>query len=135
MTAADYIGVNKNKQITQTMMVSGALAGLAGSILYLGVQGEIPVTSGMFDIPAEGFQGITLALIAFNSPVGIMASSMFLGVMLNAEAALEVARINPYVSDAIIAIIILLTAVTNFVIMYKPEEKIKQWMDGEIEVE
>lgn len=103
------------------MVLSGAMAGLAGAIYYLGVQETLPLPGS--DLPGEGFQGITLSLIAFNSPLGLFGSAAFSSIILNAETVLDPAVVNPYISDAILAIVIYGTAIVNFFVMYRPHDK------------
>jgi simple sugar transport system permease protein len=102
-------------------MISGALAGLAGAIYYLGVQ-ETLIKPGL-DIPAEGFQGIMLSLIAFNSPIGLIGSTFFVGAMTNASQLIEANGINPYVTDAILALSIFGASIANYFVIYRPHDK------------
>ena len=106
------------------MMISGALAGLAGAIMYLGVEGNFPAISKVKDIPATGFQGIALSLIAFNSPLGLIGSTMFMGIMANASEGMVTAGLNPHVTDTVMGVVIFLTAVVNFFVMYTPHQKL-----------
>jgi simple sugar transport system permease protein len=103
------------------MMISGALAGLAGSIFYLGIE-ETILKPGL-DIPAQGFQGITLSLIAFNNPLGLFGSTLFVGMMTNAKAAINAEGINPYITDAILALTIFGASLANFFVIYRPHDK------------
>ena len=63
---SDYIGINKNKEIIKTLMISGALAGFAGAIYYCGVLDLFSDPTTLNDLPGQGFQGITVALVGFS---------------------------------------------------------------------
>lgn len=80
-TTADYSGINKKHLILSTMMISGALSGLAGFIWYFSAeQGtiDISISSGPLYI---GFNAIAIALIVFNNPVAIIFSSLIFSII------------------------------------------------------
>ncbi len=70
----DYLGIDSSKEIIRTMALSGALAGLAGGIYFIGYNVNLP-TDQQKDIMPWAFDGITIALLGFNSPIGIIGSS------------------------------------------------------------
>ncbi|MDZ7293581.1 ABC transporter permease subunit [Mycoplasmopsis pulmonis] len=72
--ASDYSGTNKNVLNMSVFFVSGMFAGLAGIIMFLMRDRFVPVNS--FPLPA-GFDTIVISLIAYNSPIGIVFSSLF----------------------------------------------------------
>lgn len=125
-SAADYIGMKGDRSLIQTMMISGALAGFAGAVFYIGTQGVLKSPQGA--LPAEGFQGITLSLLAFNSPVGLIGSAMFVGVMENGRTAIAAGGTNQYVIDAVLALAIYGSAIVNFFLIYRPHDKFLNWM-------
>lgn len=60
------------------MSISGALSGLAGAIMVLGVSGNIGLLAGQ---EGYGFNGIAVSLIAANSPLAcIPAGLLFAGL-------------------------------------------------------
>lgn len=68
-------GINTLSTVVWSFVLSGALAGLAGAGLVLG--GEREVVSGGFG-GSIGFTGIVVALVARNSPVGVIfAAALF----------------------------------------------------------
>ena len=62
---AEYTGVNSRRMILQVMLVSGAVAGLAGVIFVLGPNGGRFLQTFS---PGYGFLGITVALLARAKP-------------------------------------------------------------------
>jgi len=91
--AAHYAGISISKTIIVTMMISGALAGLAavnsvmGSTHYLNL-----------NFPAgAGFIGIAIALMGRQHPVGILLSSILFGALIQGgfDLSLEKANIPP----------------------------------------
>ncbi len=120
-SAARYIGMNHNREIYKKMMLSGALAGLAGSIYYLGIKESLPAIG--LDIPGEGFNGITISLLAFNNPIGVLFSSIFISMLINANLLVSSA-LDPEMSDLIIGIIILTISLSQFLMIYQPISKL-----------
>ncbi len=78
-----YLGINSKKEIMKTMLISGGLAGLAGTIYLTGFE----VTGGLFsgselvELPGTSFDGIAIALIGYNSPLGVLASSFLFSIL------------------------------------------------------
>lgn len=75
--AADAARINGGRIRIQAMALSGALCGLAGGVEYAGVVGQI--SSGFSQ--NWGFLAIPVALIGGLHPLGIVASSGFVGAL------------------------------------------------------
>jgi general nucleoside transport system permease protein len=79
MTAARYAGMSATGSIILAMSISGALAGLGGSMEVLGT-----VTQMSTDISTGvGFTAIALALLAGNRPLGIVIGGLLFGALNN----------------------------------------------------
>lgn len=76
--AAQNAGIDVNKNIIYSMLISGALAGLAGSLSLTGSSNPILHVLSVFE--NNGFNGLSVALIAGSSPFGCI----FAGVMFSA---------------------------------------------------
>lgn len=74
--ASRYAGMNVNKNIVLSMVISGALAGLAGAMEALGTFGYIASLSGFTGI---GFDGIAVALLGANTPLGVVFGATLFG--------------------------------------------------------
>ncbi len=75
--AARTAGIPVHRRIYQAMAASGALAGIAGAVWVLGTEYKFPATLGA----PYGFDGIAIALIGQNHPLGICAAALFFGVL------------------------------------------------------
>lgn len=73
--AATTAGMSVTKMVVFTMVVAGALAGLAGASQILGVQGRI---TGGFSA-GVGFDGITVALLGRGGAFGTLAAGLLFG--------------------------------------------------------
>jgi general nucleoside transport system permease protein len=75
--AATTAGMSVTRMVVFTMLVAGALAGLAGSAQILGVQGRI---TGGFSA-GVGFDGITVALLGRGGAFGTLAAGLLFGAL------------------------------------------------------
>ena len=76
-TASRWSGINAEKNMFLALVVSGALAGLAGGIEVTGSLGKVVAGASS----GYGFNGIPVALIAHNNPLIIIFSSLLLAAM------------------------------------------------------
>ena len=119
--AARYAGIRDKRSIVLSMAIAGALAGAGGSLYYLAGNTEF-FWNTYQSLPAAGFNGIAVALLAANHPIGVIFSGCFMS-MLNI-AGLQITNLtayNEYITDVIIAVIVYLSAFSLI---------IKMWLNG-----
>jgi len=105
--AAEYAGIAVNRSIVFSMAISGGIAGLGGVALYAGNASNIQI--GI--LPTQGFDGIAVALLGANSPVGVLLSALFFGLLYSGRGYMNaMTDIPPEIADSIIAIIIYFAA-------------------------
>ncbi len=108
--AARYAGINDKKSIILSMAIAGALAAIGASLYYLSGNTEF-YWSTYQKLPAEGFNGIPVALLAANHPVGVIFSGIFMSMLNVSGLQLKyLTAYNEYIADIIIAIIVYLSA-------------------------
>ena len=108
--AARYAGVNDKRNIVLSMAIAGALSG-AGAALYCLAGNTEFFWSTYQALPATGFNGIPVALLAANHPVGVIFTGCFMS-MLNI-VGLQLTNLtayNEYITDVIISVIVYLSA-------------------------
>jgi simple sugar transport system permease protein len=71
--ASRYAGINEKRNVIISMVIAGALSGIAGSVFYLGGT-QLGTAPGL---PGEGFVGITVSLLANSNPLGIILAGYF----------------------------------------------------------
>jgi ABC-type uncharacterized transport system permease subunit len=76
--AAEYGGIDVSKNMVRSMMIAGAISGLAGVLQVLGVSREIAILASM---EGYGFDGIAVALIAGNNPINCIYAGLFFGAL------------------------------------------------------
>jgi simple sugar transport system permease protein len=74
--AALYAGMNVNRTIIKSMAISGVFAGLGGVFEVLGVFGNQTIMAAS---PGYGFDGIAVALLGGNTPIGVLLASVLFG--------------------------------------------------------
>lgn len=102
-TASDYAGMSAKRTIILSMIISGALAGLGGAIQGLGTFQNVYIQGGNLDI---GFNGMSVALLASNSPLGIPLAAFLFGTLSIGAPGMVRAQIPPELIDVVTASII-----------------------------
>ena len=104
--AAKYAGMNEKRNIMLSMMIAGGLAAIGAALYYLNGGAELAWNT-YGKLPDNGFNGIPVALLASNNPIGVIFSSIFLRFIDKGGYNLAgFTAYNEYVSDLIIAVII-----------------------------
>ncbi|ENX51038.1 ABC transporter permease [Mesomycoplasma flocculare] len=117
--AATYAGINNKTMTISTMTLSGIISGIAGFIWYIFYKRSFTLANGM---PREGFNAILVALLAFNSPLGIIPTSFFYSTLTIGASRLQNHSIllNQETMQIVIGIIIYLSAISVIFINFKP---------------
>jgi len=117
--ASEYAGISVNRNIILSMMIAGALSGIAGATFYTGYASNIQI--GV--LPTQGYDGIAVSLLGANSPWGVFAAALFFGLLHSGKGFMNaMTKIPPDISDSIIAIIIYFTATSLLI------EKVWTWL-------
>ncbi len=105
--AAEFAGINVPKNMALSLAISGALAGLAGATYYVGYAVNMQI--GV--MPSQGMDGLAVALLGANSPVGVVLAALFFGVLHSGKGFMSaMTSIPPEIGDTIIAVIIYFAA-------------------------
>jgi general nucleoside transport system permease protein len=83
--AAKFQGVNIKTMSVISLMIGGALAGLGGSLEVIG--GKYTYLSGYF--ANYGYDGIAVAYMARNNPIGIIITSLIISMLKVGAIALD----------------------------------------------
>ena len=108
--AARYAGIQDKRNIVLTMAMAGALAAAGGALYYLSGNTEF-FWNTYQSLPAEGFNGIPVALLAINNPLGVIFSAVFMSMLqICGQKLTELTAFNEYITNVIIAVIVYLSA-------------------------
>jgi ABC-type uncharacterized transport system permease subunit len=97
-TAARYSGINVKRITVLTMVIAGALAGMAGAMQTLGVNHRYEPNQSL----GLGFDAITVALLGANNPIGVVVAAFGFGAM---DAGATRMQFNSGVPSEIIIVI------------------------------
>jgi general nucleoside transport system permease protein len=106
--ASRYAGINEKVGIVYSMIIAGALSGLGGGLLYLAGSGKN--LSVVDELAAEGFNGISVALLGLSHPLGVLAAGIFLGYITVGGFNMQLYDFVPEIVDIITAAIIYFAA-------------------------
>jgi len=105
--AAQYAGINANKNIVLSMVISGALAGLGGGFYYLAGGGQLNLLQ---EISSVGFDGISVALLASCNPIACIFSAIFVSYINLGGIAMQSQGYATEATQIVISVIIYLAA-------------------------
>lgn len=114
--AAEYGGIDINKSIVKSMGIAGILAGIAGAITVLGVSGDIGIMAAQ---EGYGFDGMAVALIAGNNPLGTIPAALLYAGLTYGGGKLTTIGTYSEVVNIIIGIMILFIAMPKLLDMIK----------------
>lgn len=113
--AAEYGGANLARNTVMALAISGALAGLTATHYVLG--GALEDYALRQSIPTnDGFDGIAVALLGANHPVGVVLAAFLFGVLKNGGSVLNISfsDLTRDVVSMILALVVLFIAAKGF---------------------
>ena len=107
--AAEYAGINVNGSILTALAISGALAGLAGSLQLMGMGNRISVFSSQ---EGFGFAGIVVALIGCSNPFGVLIAGIFYGALMYGGSKLNLVGAPTQLINVIVGTVVFFIAIS-----------------------
>ena len=108
--AARYAGIKDKRNIVLSMAIAGALAGAGAALYYLSGNTEF-YWSTYQSLPAVGFNGIPVALLALNNPIAVIFAGVFMAMLkIVSQQLTNLTAYNEYITDVIISVIVYLSA-------------------------
>ena len=111
---ARYIGINVGKVVIRTMIVSGAICGLAGFLIVGALDHSITTTS----VGGMGFTAIMVSWLAKFNPLTMIGSSLFVTFLQQGSAEIGSA-VDPAFPNIIVGIVLFFIIGCEFFIGYK----------------
>ena len=124
--AARYAGISDKRNIVLSMAIAGALAGGGAALYWLSGNTEF-FWSTYQALPAAGFNGIPVALLAVNNPIAVIFSGIFMAMLdIVGQNLTGFTAYNEYITDVIIAVIVYLSAFSLVIRMWFAGKKKKE---------
>ena len=121
--AADYGGINVNRNMLTALAISGALAGLAGALQLMGMGGRISIFSSQ---EGFGFAGIVVALIGCSNPFGVLVAGIFYGGLTYGGSKLNLVGAPTQLISVIIGTIVFFISISIIFSYLKSFDKRKE---------
>lgn len=113
---AGAVGVPVQKMIIGTVLISGAMAGIAGFLVTAGQEGRL--TQSFYQ--GYGFSGILIAFLARNNPVAALVVALLMAMLFVAGRSLQVFYQVPFSMVQLIqAILVICVASSDFFIRHR----------------
>ena len=118
---AEYSGIRISRTILRSMGLSGAIAGLAGVIYYLGYTNSIIPKA----LPAMGYDSISVALLGSGSPIGSMFAAVVVSVFQQGSNYMSSSmKVAKEIASLITGILLLFASCGNYV-KYRAERRLQ----------
>jgi general nucleoside transport system permease protein len=101
--AAEFAGIRVKRRMVVVLMISGALAGLAGMLHLAGPAKRL--TSSIST--SYGLSGFIVAALAGNSVVGVVVGAVFIATMLHAGITLQSDGLSVYIVAGVYGLVLL----------------------------
>jgi ABC-type uncharacterized transport system, permease component len=118
--ASEYAGISAKRTLILSMVVAGALAGLGGVVYGFGYMQNFVSQSASLDI---GFNGMAVALLGGNSPIGILFAALLFSVLQTGAPGMTNDGIPPEIVKVVTASIIFFIAVKFIIEVMLPKAK------------
>jgi len=117
--ASGYAGINVKRSILLTLLISGAVAGIAGACLVQGVNDRLLVGIS----PGYGFIAIIIALLGREHPLGITFVAIFFGALMSgANLMYQTMGIPVAIAETLQAMVLIFALVGEFFARWKFKE-------------
>ena len=116
--AARYAGIADKRNIVLSMVIAGALSAGGAGLYCLSGNTEF-FWSTYQSLPAIGFNGIPVALLAVCNPIGVIFTAIFMSMLsISGLQLTNLTAYNEYITDVIISVIVYLSAFSLVIKMW-----------------
>ena len=93
--AARYGGIRSKRMMLTSFILGGLAAGLAGATVVMGNPPTYAVISGLPQLMSVGFDGMAVAMVGRNHPIGIIVAALFFGGLTAGGRVMQFYGSNP----------------------------------------
>jgi len=114
--AAAFAGMPVRTAIWKVVLLSGALAGLAGAVEVAGRAGYVTLDMS----PGYGYSGIVVAMLAALHPLGVVAAAVFVaGMLVGADSMSRAVGVPTYIADVIVAVALIAVLIATLGVRWR----------------
>ena len=114
--AAEFSGINVNRTVIYTALISGGLAGIAGVSEVAGLKGYLTLDLS----PGFGYTGVAVAMLAQLHPLAVIPAALFLSaVYVGADSMSRAVNIPTYIADVLVGVSVLAILVSVMLTRYR----------------
>lgn len=109
--ASRYSGMKVNRRILYSLMISGALAGLAGVTYFMGFTNQIIPK----ELPGMGYDAIATALLGNSSPIGAIFASVIITIFQNGSSYMSsLVGVSKEIASLMVGILLLFAGLGGY---------------------
>lgn len=121
--AAEFGGINIKNSVMSSMAIAGGLSGLAGAVQVMGFTRE---ATGLAAAEGFGFEGISVALIGGNNPIGCVLAGLLYGALKYGGSKIQPKIGAPYeIISIIMGTIVLFIAMPKLIKLASKKKEAK----------
>lgn len=110
--AAEFAGIDVNKNIIRSLAIAGMIAGLAGAVNIMSLSPHKITSLAMFE--NYGFDGLSVALIAGSSLIGVIPSALLFAIFrIGGSVIQQQYQISSEIISILIGVIIFFIALSS----------------------
>lgn len=94
-TAARYGGISIRRTVLLSFTLGGVAAGMAGAATTMGLPPTYAIISGLPELMNLGFDGMAVAMVGRNHPIGILFAALFFGGLNAGGRVMQFYGANP----------------------------------------
>ena len=126
--AAEFAGIDGRKYVVLAMFIAGMFSGLAGCCELLGLQGRMLQNFS----PGYGFDGIAVAMLGNNSPLGMLVSAIMFGALKAGSNMMQIMIQVPMATISVVqGLVILFVVGSRFLVAQAEKRSEKKRREGE----
>lgn len=111
--ASRYAGIKVARAMTTSMLLAGAMAGLAGAVQVCAIQYKF---LDLFAFEGFGLDGIAVALVAKGNPIGVLASAALFGILQRGSQMMQgIAHVPKEVAGIVQSVIVFMVAAEGLI--------------------
>lgn len=127
--AAKYAGINQDQKIVLSLLISGAIAGVCGYLVFSNPSSPKAFTYNTLDgvMISDGFNGISVALIGQTDPIGCIFSAFFINYIAESQTRIVNVSIlySKYYMELIRAVIVYVASLSSLFITLLTRSNLK----------